>query len=90
MALGTYPNERPLGTAPGGEQDEHDEHGHGGFRHGLRPAHLPPATAALEELPDGARITFRPIDPADLEALRSKLEERASRLMAGRDDAVRR
>lgn len=60
----------------------HGKHGTGG-RHGLQPMQLPPASAGVDEIDGGARISFTPADPNDTGVLRAKLEARARELMAG-------
>jgi hypothetical protein len=51
-----------------------------------RPAMMPnriPATVKYEEVPNGARLTLTPKDPAQLEALRKQVHKRAERLQNG-------
>lgn len=56
-------------------------HGEGKGRHGLQPSTLPRAMGAAEDLPDGARVRFTPVDPKDLQLLRRKLQDRATEMM---------
>lgn len=56
-------------------------HGEGQGRHGLSPSSLPPSHAGYEDTPDGARITFTPERPDDVDRLRESIKERADRLM---------
>jgi hypothetical protein len=57
------------------------KHGLGGRRHGIAPAQLPPAHAGVEETAEGARVSFTPSDPKDLDALRAHLKVRTENLM---------
>jgi len=56
------------------------KHGHGGH-HGLKAMQLPPSQVGAENVEGGARISFQPVDKADLETLRTKLRERAREMM---------
>lgn len=57
------------------------KHGLGAGKHGLRPSSLPKAHATDTETPNGARLVFVPDDDKDLETLRTKLKERAAKMM---------
>lgn len=57
-------------------------HANGGD-HGIKVMQLPPARLTEEDIDGGARISFTAVDKVDLEALRSKLRNRASEMMAG-------
>jgi hypothetical protein len=60
----------------------HDgRHGHGG-EHGLQTFQAPPSRSVAEDTENGARIRFVPADPADTDALRAKLRERADAMNA--------
>jgi len=58
----------------------HDGHHGGGGHHGLQAASLPAARATARDVRDGARIDLVPTYPADLDALRAAVRERASRM----------
>ena len=60
----------------------HDgKHGLGSGRHGIRPNHMPPSTAGVEDTPDGARLIITPRDAKDLEELRRGLKARVEKMM---------
>lgn len=52
-----------------------------------RPARMPnrivAGTVKYEEVPDGARLTLMPRDPAELEELRKQVRERAEQMQKG-------
>lgn len=49
--------------------------------HGARA--LPPATFSVTDVPDGAQLELRAVDPADVEALRERVAMRAARMGSG-------
>lgn len=56
----------------------HDgKHGEGGS-HGLQMMQAPAARTVATDIEGGARIRFVPADPADLQALRTRVRERAA------------
>lgn len=57
-----------------GHDGKHAQGGH----HGLMPMQMPPAYAASEDVPSGARLRLTPVEPADLPALRARAHERAA------------
>jgi hypothetical protein len=57
-----------------------------GGEHGLQPMSLPPMRTEVEEVERGARLRLLPIDPADVDKLRSRVRERAAKMSASRCD----
>jgi hypothetical protein len=60
--------------AGAGHDGKHAQGGH----HGLKPMQMPPAYASTEDIEGGVRMRLSPVDPGDLDALRSKVRERAT------------
>jgi hypothetical protein len=56
-----------------GHNGKHQEGGH----HGLKPMQLPAARGMFEKIEAGGRLVIKPVDPADLTLLRTKVRERA-------------
>lgn len=67
------------GTGKGFGKGHDGKHGEGGH-HGLQTMQLPPVTAGSAEIEGGARIHFVPVDPVDVETIRTKLRARATEL----------
>jgi hypothetical protein len=63
------------------EGEGHDGRHATGGNHGLQPMQLPPARAEVDAITHGARMHVAPIDPADRDALRAKLRERAAKMV---------
>lgn len=61
--------------------DRHNQR-HAGMGHGQH-AKLPPSTARVEEVQDGARIIFTPQDQNDLAPLRAEVRRHAQQMAAG-------
>ena len=60
----------------------HDgQHGSGGD-HGLQMAQAPAARSVADDIENGARVRFVPVDPAEKETLRAKLRDRARAMNA--------
>ncbi len=57
-----------------------------GGEHGLQPMSLPPMRTDVDDVERGARLRITPIDPADLDKLRSRVRERAAKMSASRCD----
>lgn len=62
-------------------QGHEGRHGHGA-EHGLQMLQVPAARSVADDIEGGARIRFVPADPAEKEALRTKLRERAASMNA--------
>lgn len=78
---------RPGARGPGGRQHHGGGggpgHAGGGMMGGGMMMSMPAATASVEDVENGARVVFRPEDPAQLESLREAVRTRAERMASG-------
>ena len=76
-------NDAAAQHGPGARMGRGHEGGHAeGGEHGLKAMQMPAARSVAEDIPGGARIRFVPADPADKDALRVKVRERAAMMNA--------
>lgn len=63
----------------GEERGPRSKAGNGGMMGGGMAGHpMPPSRVTVEEIPDGARLVFEPVDPAQKEALREHVRAMAA------------
>lgn len=66
----------PFGRLGKGHDDRHG----GGSHHGLQAGALPQARASAEDIEGGVRVTLVPLDPSELESLRTRATARANKI----------